>query len=438
MPVSAAPGVGASGPLDVPRDTTPTYEPELLVSGIVLVGLFQLPGVFTGVAERYGPHFTGVAAIAFGRTLQLVATAAVYALAACFVAHLALRGFWVALVGVDSIFPDGVRWDRLREAGPIATAHARERERPLRHYIARLDNAATLVFTGGFLAAASILVGVAGAALVAAALAAVGALAPGAPSWVALALGLAVLLPLAVGPMLDVALGARLAEGSRARRVLGAAVRANQAVVPRSVAAVSRVLATNVDKRAYYGLLVVAAAAAFAGAAAAGDGAVPGAGAYRFFDGASEARGLVADFYEDDRGERPRSDAAPSIASEVAAGPYLRVFIPYVPRRHNDALPRTCPGLRPPRRAEAAGEDTAGLTAVVACAARVHRLALDGRPLAGVPLRLFEDPKAGRRGFVAQVPVADLAAGEHALTVWPATANGRPPARAPWTITFWR
>ena len=42
-------------------------------------------------------------------------------LALTFSAHLLLRAHWIAAVGMHSIYPDGVRWDRLR-IGPVQRA----------------------------------------------------------------------------------------------------------------------------------------------------------------------------------------------------------------------------------------------------------------------------------------------------------------------------
>ena len=74
-PAPSPDATAPASPLDLPRDTTPTYEPELLVSSIVLLALFQLPGVFAAVADRYGPHFSGVAGAAVSDVLRTVVTA---------------------------------------------------------------------------------------------------------------------------------------------------------------------------------------------------------------------------------------------------------------------------------------------------------------------------------------------------------------------------
>jgi hypothetical protein len=149
----------------VPRDTSPTWEVELLVSGAVLFGLLQLPAVLHGLAERWRPH-VGVLGVFAVTSIDVLLVAAVYTLATCFILHLALRGYWVALVGVHSVFPNGARWERARDYGPVQAQLTRERVRPLPEHIARADNVASLVFASGFLLAAGVLSSVAYMAVV--------------------------------------------------------------------------------------------------------------------------------------------------------------------------------------------------------------------------------------------------------------------------------
>jgi hypothetical protein len=193
----------------VPRDTTPTFELEMLVSGAVLFGLLQLAPVLRDLGERVEPHY-GLLGIIAGAVVNLLAMASVYALTGCFMLHLLLRGWWVAMVGVHSVFPRGPRWERMKETGPITRGIYRARLRPLPHFITRTDNAASLVFATGFVLAASALGG-AGVFVVG-----------GLSVWAASAAGVrrpelvlyAVIIPLSalflLVPLADYALGARL------------------------------------------------------------------------------------------------------------------------------------------------------------------------------------------------------------------------------------
>jgi hypothetical protein len=298
----------------------------------------------------------------------------------------------------------------MKETGPIAQAVIRERIRPLPQAITRFDNAASLVFATGFVLAMSTISGIviitAGGLLV----------------WLISMAGVdrpeilvaAVLGPVALTfmlvPIVDYKLGGRLS-GAPAR-ALRRAVLVILGFQPASLSALQSVLSTNVDKRVVYSVLLIGFSAAVFGSLAVqdSDDGLPGAGQYAFFaDGGPRA--VSPRHYDSLRGDRA-SDRAPSIQSDVIREPYVRLFVPYMPLRHNAAFARDCPGL--PDGELAGAETAAGQAAadrILACALRVHRPALDGRPLDVHGLRFFVNPRTNRRGFLMLVPTAGLARG---------------------------
>ena len=112
-------------PATIPARTTPTWEMELLISGATVFGLLQLPALADSLlfhAHNSGPPIVAL----FVLPLWIYVKTALLTLAATFVVHLCLRGYWVALVGLSSVYPGGVRWDRVAErAGPLSLASMR-------------------------------------------------------------------------------------------------------------------------------------------------------------------------------------------------------------------------------------------------------------------------------------------------------------------------
>ena len=143
------PPAPAEGGAPLPRGTSPTWELEMLLSGAVTVGLFQAPALvhrLLAVAAEFGRMAASLSA-----GLAVTALGAIYALLGAFVLHLAVRAYWVGLVGLDSVFPRGIQWDRLTTTGPI-TREVYERRVPrLRPLIDRLDNFAASIFSVAFL-----------------------------------------------------------------------------------------------------------------------------------------------------------------------------------------------------------------------------------------------------------------------------------------------
>ncbi|MGN6513662.1 MAG: hypothetical protein ACTHKZ_08860, partial [Lysobacteraceae bacterium] len=206
----------------LPRHTTPTWEVELLISGVAVFAMLQLPGWLGDrlfdVLPRVDPAW-GKALQVFG--LYLISAAVI--LAATFAMHLLLRAQWIALVGMHSVHPDGIRWERLR-MGPLQRAIEQRRRGDIPAAIERADNRATTVFALGVVLATNLLkisLLFACALLV---------------RWLAIALlgvridamqlvlGVlaVVMVPFAAASLLDRQAGARLASGSPGERLLGA------------------------------------------------------------------------------------------------------------------------------------------------------------------------------------------------------------------------
>src|SRR5947209_5596517 len=104
--------------LEVPARTTPTWEMELLVSGATVFGLLPLPGKLDALFYEQHGRALSTLVQSLMMALWIYARIAVMTLVGTFILHLALRGFWVALVGLDSVYPRGVQPERLR-GGPI-------------------------------------------------------------------------------------------------------------------------------------------------------------------------------------------------------------------------------------------------------------------------------------------------------------------------------
>lgn len=97
------------------RTQESSWEPEILISGISLLVLFQLP-VFIHRAQVYVNDNT-FAIFQFGsvdNTFFTLMETAVYWLIICLIAHLGLRSIWVSFVGLSYAFPEGISFKSLK------------------------------------------------------------------------------------------------------------------------------------------------------------------------------------------------------------------------------------------------------------------------------------------------------------------------------------
>ena len=242
---------------------SPAWELELLVTGIVLVGLFQIPPWLQGLWAHREPHLP-VTWAAIGHTALMLVDWGLYALIICFVVALALRGYWVALVGANSVFPHGVRWDKQREYGPIQADIARRRVRPLPTFIGRANDVASLVFATGFVAAASALASVGFLAVALALLALFTAVLPLRTGLLAFGAVLTLFGAAISGAAgVDMRRGGKIRPGSWQERVLRGTLRVASGLTPDGVRSLGAVLTSNVNKRVAYtaGALVLGAPA---------------------------------------------------------------------------------------------------------------------------------------------------------------------------------
>ena len=418
----------------LPPRTTPTWEMELLVSGATIFGLLQLPDLLDHAYAR-ALNLSPQAYAGLLSPLWIYSKFAVITLVITFIAHLSLRGYWVALVGLDSVYPGGIRWDRV-ETTPLARASAERNAPSMPALIERADNRASRVFGIGYGFAMVMLLPV---ALVVVSLAiglALDAIAgPGHAGWV-----FGVVVALLMGPWML----ARTADryfawrprdaGSRATRVLSRVLtfydhmgmsRGSNPLVALFVSHEGRKRAGLVAS-----LIGLPVLAFLMGQMFFSRGQLP----MGFFVGLDVGNPASPDaspreFYADTASGRLSIMPLPHIPSRVAGGPYVELFIPFLPRRHGPAMEAACP------KALAIREEPGATRARLDCLATLVDLHLDGKPLR-LRLDATSDPASLQPGMLAMVPTEGLGPGRHELALLSPTRPGRTPQR--YRIAFWK
>lgn len=419
------------------------WELELLISGALVFGMMQLPGRVDAWYARLVPGLDGGFAI-LARFSWLYVTVALYAVIGGFVLHLAIRAYWVGVIGLEAVFPEGIAWEKTR-SGPIMREAQRRATPSLQSLIDGADRLASLVFAGGFILAmlfvfSMVLVG--GVSLLAYGIA--GLTPGGAGSAIVLdALLLLLFGPMLVATVIDRRYGDRLdPEGRTARGVRA---------VARSVTWMMRftlfqplllTIVTNM-KSQRRGVVLFVLLATLGLVLAGRDKLFPGRGlsdGYAYLPDDAGRLALAPRFYEDKRGADEVVADVPSIQSDMVRDPYVRLFIPYRPRRHNQLLASRCGrGLAANGGAALRPATEAGEEAVLRCMAALQPVTLNGRPVTA-PFRFYTQPGTGVRGIAAYIPVARLPRGENVLRVGALARPDAPPGTKPappFVIPFW-
>ncbi|MEQ9467901.1 MAG: hypothetical protein RLN88_10855 [Ekhidna sp.] len=92
-----------------------SWEPEILLSGIVLYGMFKVPDLLDGFLAYFKLNI-------FGNSQDIDNMVAlfkmgIYWLITGLILHLICRGIWIGMVGLSYAFPKGIRHDRLNYHG---------------------------------------------------------------------------------------------------------------------------------------------------------------------------------------------------------------------------------------------------------------------------------------------------------------------------------
>ena len=434
---------GDNGPAGgLPKHTTPTWEVELLISGVAVFAMLQLPGWLDDQMFALKPRFNEL----WGDPLLVLYVylkCAALILSVTFSAHLLLRAQWIAMVGMHSVYPGGIRWDKLR-MGPV------QREIESRRYgtpegtIERADNRATVVFSIGvmlasmFLRISLLVLGMFAITL------AVAMLAGAKANINNLLIGCfaIVMLPMFLASILDRYRGNRLRKDGIARRMLAAVLGlyVRLGLTQKGTNPVFSLLASHDGERRTVALTtVVMFVAGIAVAISFVSQTKPRSlGNYMLFPSFSDgSRTLDSAHYADQRNPT-RDPTVPFVASMVATDPYLRLVVPYQPQQDAIALRDACPSA-----ASTTGNAWAG--AALDCLQRLHTVLLDGKPLPALQYELGDDARTDRPALVAMIDVRTLAKGRHELQVARARDDdgkegkeGNDATDTPWRIPFWR
>jgi len=420
-----------------------TDELELFISGLLAFALLAVPGRIFDAWATSTVHTEGVYAYAlwFGFSTSV---GLCYVVAVALIVHLAIRGYWVGLVGLKIHFPEGIRWDRIPLLGPVSRAFYQARVGTLEQSIANADRAASTLFSATLLFALTMVLIGAGSVLLLALAGAVGALV-GNTDRIALIIvssffGLFIVVNL-VPLTLEKWIARRTARGlpsARIARTMRGVLTINQWLIPmRLLLPVQLTLQSNRYARnfmvAYF--VAVMVAMSIGGLQAVGSAKFSLFNRYDVVTTEAVEEGMVSAHYESLRVERDRLLRYPMIPSDVVSGPLLRVFIPHQPQRDNGLARRLCALPDGENRLRGAAAETAA----VRCVGRLWKVTLDGKPVALEQFVAMERRDLEMRGLVGYLPLSALPPGRHDLRlVWNPDGPDRGTARhRDYRIPFW-
>jgi hypothetical protein len=123
-----------------------SWQAELVMSGLIVTGLFQLPDLFIHWVE---PSIiqSGELEFTFLKFASMIFLMGIDVLVIIFGIHLLLRGIWIALLGLNSVYPNGINTQSTKGMGEKYWQKARGKYPDLTAYCAELDANCSVLFS---------------------------------------------------------------------------------------------------------------------------------------------------------------------------------------------------------------------------------------------------------------------------------------------------
>ncbi|MEM7613121.1 MAG: hypothetical protein AAF270_15665, partial [Pseudomonadota bacterium] len=396
-----------------------TDELELIISSLTIFALISLPSwLFEALSQTY-THLSTSFAIAGMLGITLV-TGICYGLAACFIVHLMVRAYWVGLIGLRTVFPEGIDWSRTPGIGPITRRYYRQTLPDLETATQRADRLASSLFAViSLLTLGTLWLGI------------VVVLTLMGSGWIgaqfgltnaALGLATVVLLGIYIGvPMLLWLLDsvvARRFEALQKNAVFSVVIRLLGGIYgivypQRLVLPVQLTLQSNTRPVIFYIALTLSIIAIVwvGNARMAGWRVFTLSGEFTYLDDNDVRGGFRSTFYEDMNSSEDRMRGWPRVDSFTQKGGFVTLFLPYQPLRDNLILDDLC---------EASNNDEDATV----CLRRLWSVSINDQP---VPIDGFisaERMDINMRGLLGLVPMTGLQPGMHRIEiVWNPEAN---------------
>lgn len=397
-----------------------TDELELIISSLTIFALLSLPGwLFDKMAGVYTHLSTGMAIAGTVGTALLAGTC--YGLAACFVVHLMARAYWVGLIGLRTVFPDGINWGKTPGLGPLSRQYYRDTLPDLDTVIKNTDRLASSLFAvismltlsvlwfGAILVVILVVSGVIGARF--------GLTNAGMGVGVLVLLGVFLGVPILIY-ILDAQLASRLTR-LRDSRVFAGLVRALRRVAglaypQRLVLPVQLTLQSNTRPVAFLValLLGIVIIVSVGNTRAAASRNFTLSGEFTYLDESLVQEGLRSTYYEDMPSSLDRLRGWPRVDSFNQSGSFVRLFLPYQPLRDNLVLDDLCGSAEEvPDR--------------VACLRRLWTVTIEGRTVPMADFGPAERADLRMRGLIGLVPLAGIEPGLRRIEVdWNPSSAG--------------
>ncbi|OJJ23242.1 hypothetical protein BKI52_02490 [marine bacterium AO1-C] len=136
---------------DVARQS---WEPELLISGAAAYASLSLPDLFKSVFSTYRLDFmigSSLLDLYFPALIYSVFASIGQILILTFFLHFSMRAFWVGMVGLLSVYPQGIRFNEIKYVNSYGKEFLKRKLTSVEEFIIRLDKWCSVLFSIAFI-----------------------------------------------------------------------------------------------------------------------------------------------------------------------------------------------------------------------------------------------------------------------------------------------
>lgn len=400
------------------------WELELLISGAVFFSLFQLPGLIQQYLEN--------AIVQNGSVIVIVSW--LYAKTLSFVlifnlgGHFLLRGYWVGLLGLASVFPQEIVWEKLPYP-PMFIDFYKVKIRPLTATAQNVDDICRMIFGFTFLLLLIMLGSILLYGIVGVLVFLVNLIMPEANiTLVAIILFCIVFAPIMfVGTMQSILLRKPHLDSPRLRRLLFPVLNILLVLTPVQLSnSIMFTLRTNVAKGKILSVLTIFLAFIMLAPLVE---LLGGYSRHIFFAKKDSPQSMEAAFYENFRQTEGNTiDRTlfryPSIQADVITDPYVRLFLPYRANDNDSIQARIGQDFRGFHREglylllpNDAQENDSTRRRALAGLSSIYSVSVNDSLYSSLEFFFHKHPQIGVPGLLAYIPVQGLKHGKNLLVV---------------------
>lgn len=423
---------------------------ELIISGAAVFLATYLPGTVDRARQYYlenlalsdnpGKNSLPLLAYSFG---EMVA----WLLIAAFVGHFVMRAFWVGLVGLHAVYPEGIKYEQLPGQTDYSREQTRRRFGRLDDYILRLDRLCNQVFSFAFLIALFSL-GISFAYLLIFSIIHLTPLfIPGKAGKLTSAAILLVFVLIIMMPSIFLLLlrNKRFADNKRLQywSDLSTRLSANMIMplVGRPINYLNLTFTSNVSRKRMYTVLVLVFILMFSGVFALLLRSMfdlsgrTGFAFQSFFAQGAGSQLLDARRYDN---LRPADQALPSVSipADIVSEPFLRVFVAY-PKSLDARLDQYCPAVALSDTLAKSMRRHLTDSIHLGCFSRFFHISVNDSTYAPAEWIFHQHPLQNTRGLLTYLPAAQFRQGKNVLMIRVPSEKNVDSLRTYGVVPFW-